>query len=332
MSGSPAVTSLVTGATGLVGATLVRQLLGSGERVRILRRQNSPLDLLGDDAAHLEQAEGDVTDPYSVRDAVRGVSRVWHVAGLIDLGGAGAERRLFDVNAGGTAHVVDAALDEGVDRLVHVSSIAALGRAGASDAMIDENVEWVASPSNTAYARSKKAAELEVQRGVAEGLDAVIVNPALVFGRGRAGEGTMGIVERVASGRMRVAPPGATCVVDVEDVAMGMRAAMAHGTAGERYILGAENLTWMEVLSTLAVAMGRRAPARVVSARALKSAALLAEGVARISRTQPLLSREQARSGAESYRYSNGKAVAELGATFRPFSETARRLAEELTG
>jgi dihydroflavonol-4-reductase len=332
MSGNPAETSLVTGATGLVGATLVRQLLAAGERVRILRRRTSPLDLLGDDAGMEEEAEGDVTDPYSVRDAVRGVSRVWHVAGLIDLGGAGAERRLFDVNAGGTAHVVDAALDEGVDRIVHVSSIAALGRAGASDAMIDESVDWVASPSNTTYARSKRAAELEVQRGVAEGLDAVIVNPALVFGRGRAGEGTMRVVERVASGGMRVAPPGATCVVDVEDVALGMRAAMARGTTGERYILGSENLTWMEALSTLAEAMGRPAPARAVSARALRSAALLAEGVARISRTRPLLSREQARAGAELYRYSNRKAVEELGLSFRPFSETARRLAEEMRG
>jgi dihydroflavonol-4-reductase len=105
---------------------------------------------------------------------------------------------------------------------------------------------------------------------------------------------------------------------------------MARGTTGERYILGAENMSWVEVLSTLAEALGRPAPARVVSARLLRSAALLAEGAARVSRTRPLLTREQARAGGESYRYSNRKAVEELGVTFRPFRETARRIAEEM--
>ncbi len=330
MSDSAANLSLVTGATGLVGATLVRQLLAAGDAVRILRRPTSPLDLLGAGADAVQHAEGDVTDPYAVRDAVRGVSRVWHVAGLIDLGGAGAERRLFEVNAEGTAHVVDAAIEEGIDRMVHVSSIAALGRGGIAGVTIDENAEWVASPSNTAYARSKRAGELEVQRGVAEGLDAVIVNPALVFGRGRRGEGTTRIVERVAAGRATAAAPGATCVVDAEDVAIGMRAAMANGTTGARYILGSENLTWMEVLTTLADAMGRREPARIVSARTLRYAALLSELVARVSRTQPLLTREQARSGSGAYRYDNRKAITELGIEFRPFSETARSLATRI--
>jgi dihydroflavonol-4-reductase len=140
----------------------------------------------------------------------------------------------------------------------------------------------------------------------------------------------MRIVERVARGRTGSAPPGGTCVVDVEDVAAAMRAAMARGVAGERYILGAENLAWKDLLSTLAEAFGRPPPLRIVSARTLHVAALVAEGVARLSGTRPLLTREQARSGAETYRYSSRKAETDLGVTFRPFRETARRLAEEL--
>jgi len=330
MSRDPAEMALVTGATGMVGAALVRMLVETGERVRILRRTDSSLELLGGAAGAVEHAVGDVTDGESVREAMQGIARVWHSAALVDLGGAGAERRLFDVNAGGTANVVDAARDVGIARLVHVSSIAALGRAGDAGAMRGEETEWAPSTSNTPYARSKHAAELEVQRGVAEGLDAVIVNPALIFGRGRTGEGTMRIVERVADGRMRVSPPGGTCVVDAEDVALGLRAAMAHGTAGRRYVLCGENLAWTVILGTLAEAFGRPAPSRVVSARTLRTTAAVAESIARLSGTSPLLSRAQARSGAETYRYDNRRAVEELGMGFRPFRATARRLASDL--
>jgi dihydroflavonol-4-reductase len=105
---------------------------------------------------------------------------------------------------------------------------------------------------------------------------------------------------------------------------------MARGTAGERYIVCAENLSWKDLVSTLAEAFGRPPPARIVSARTLRFAALVAEGVARLGGTRPLLTREQARSGAETYRYSNRKATEELDVTFRPFRETARRLAEEM--
>lgn len=327
---TPPGLTLVTGATGLVGAALVRQLVAAGEAVRILRRPASPLDLLGPAAERVEHALGDVTDPESVDRAVQGVARVYHAAALIDFGGPRARRRLSAVNVAGTAHVVDAARAAGVERLVHVSSIAALGRPDAPGGTIDETAEWRPSRANTAYAESKRAAELEVQRAVAEGLDAVLVNPALIFGLGRPGDGTMRLVARVRRGAVPVVPAGGTCVVDAEDVAAGMRAAMARGGTGERYVLGGENLPWREVVAVLARAFGQAPPRRVVGGRALRAGAVLAEAAARLTRTRPTLTREQARAASETYRYSNRKAVEELGATFRPFRETAARIAEEL--
>ena len=253
---------LVTGATGLIGAAVVRHLLAEGETVRILRRETSRLDLLGD--AAVEHALGDVTEPDSVRDAVRGVQAVFHVAGVVSMAPS-ARRRVWAVNAGGSAHVVDACLDEGVDALVHTSSIAALGRPDGASAVLDETAVWTPSSRNTAYAESKRAGEREALRGAAEGLRAVVLNPALVFGPGRADEGTGAIVERLRRGRIPAAPPGATAVVDVEDVAAAHVAAWRRGASGERYVLAAESMhqlliSLIELTDAAAQALGQDWP------------------------------------------------------------------------
>ena len=317
---------LVTGATGFVGASLVRDLLALDLPVRILRRPTSPLDLLGADAAQVEHALGDVTDGETVRAAMRGVTHVIHVAAVVAFG---PNRRAWmrRVNVGGTAIVVDAAREAGVTRLVHTSSIAALGRTARPDTPIDEDAAWTPGPANTAYAVSKRDAELEVYRGIAEGLDAVIVNPALVFGRGRTGEGTQALADRVAAGRMRLAPPGGTAVVDVRDVSAGLIAAMERGQVGRRTLLAAENLAWTEILSTLAQAMGVAPPRATVGARTLQAAGTLADVWGRLTRTDAGLSRETARTASAMHRYANDRAIEELGLTFRPFAETARWMA-----
>ncbi|HEX8387257.1 MAG TPA: NAD-dependent epimerase/dehydratase family protein, partial [Rubricoccaceae bacterium] len=267
---------LVTGATGLVGSAVVRHLLADGVPVRVLRRASSRLDLLGATATHVEHAEGDVTDVEAVREAVRGVAAVFHVAGVVALGAA-ARARVWAVNARGTAHVVDAALAEGVRGFVHTSSIAALGRPETPGGVLDETAVWTRSRANTAYAESKRAGEREVLRGAAEGMHTVVVNPALVFGPGRTDEGTGALVERLRRGRVPAAPPGGTAVVDVEDVAAGLVAAWQRGRSGERYVLAGESLLWTDLLATLARALGVAAPTRVAPAWALWAAGALAE-------------------------------------------------------
>ena len=323
---------LVTGATGFVGSRLVRDLVAGGAAVRVLRRPTSRLDLLGASAREVQHALGDVTDPASVRDAVDGVEVVYHVAAAVAFGPA-ARRRLRDVNVRGTRAVVDAALDAGVGRLVHTSSIAALGRPERPGGVIDESAVWTASRSNTAYARSKRDADLEVLRGVAEGLDAVAVHPALVFGPGaRPREGTGRVVERVARGGVPLAPPGGTAVVDVADVSAGLRAACERGGTGERYVLAAENLSWTAVLGALAHALGTAPPRGTAPPALLRLVGALAEAGGVLARSEPSLTRATARSAAETYRYANDKAVRDLGLSFRPFAETAARIAAERGG
>lgn len=316
---------VVTGATGFVGSVLVRQLVEDGETVRIIRRASSSLDLLGD--LEVEHVIGDVADPDVVYPALEGAETVYHVAGLVAFGRR-ARPALRAVNVGGTATVANAALEGGVGRLVHTSSIAALGRPLRPTGVLDETSTWRDSPANTGYAISKRDADLEVARAVAEGLDAVTVMPAVVFGPGRPGDGTMGIVERAASGVL-VAPPGGTAVVDVEDVALGMRLAAAHGKTGEQYILAAENRLWTDLIGAFADVAGARHP-RPAPPWTILAAGAASQAWAAASRTAPALTVAQARGSTGAYRYDGSKATRDLGLSYRPFEDTARRAVEAL--
>lgn len=322
---------LVTGATGFVGSELTRQLLEQGERVRILRRESSPLDLLGDLAPHVEHVIGDVSNPTSLLQAMEGVSQVYHTAGFVGFGGRRDRRALYAINVTGTANVVNAALESRVERLVHTSSVAAFGRPEQADYLINETSEWQRSRLNSIYAHTKYLGELEVNRGVAEGLDAVIVNPALIFGVGRPGENTRVIAEKVRDQRLPGVPTGGTNVVDVRDVAEGHLRAMERGRTGERYFLGSENLSWRAIIDALAAAFGVPAPRRAVPLGPALVVAMLSEAVAFVTHTRPLATRETIRTASRFFRYDNRKAREELGCTFRPFSETAAHLADALS-
>ncbi len=320
---------LVTGATGFIGSVLTKQLVDAGVDVRIFRRDTSSLDLLGKYAERVNHAVGDLTRARSLYEAMQGVDRVYHVAAKVSFA-PGDREALRRVNAGGAANVVNAALEAGVDRLVHTSSMAAFGRPVEPDGVIDETAEWQGLPHRSAYARSKRRAELEVHRGIAEGLDATIVNPSLVFGVGEPGTNTRRIIDAVRSGWLFAVPPGGTNVVDVRDVADGLRAAMHKGETGRRYFLGSENLSWTTLAETLADAFGVVPPHYTVPPSLLKIGGALAEGVATITRTQPVLTRTTARTAARTYRYDNTRARTELGCSFRAFEETARHIAETL--
>jgi dihydroflavonol-4-reductase len=321
-------TTLVTGATGLLGSVLVRRLVAAGEGVRILRRPASRLDLLGKAARAVDHAVGDLADARSVRRAMRGVARVHHVAARVGRGASANALRATNVE--GTANVVNAALSAGVGRLVHVSSIAALGHPLDPREMIDEATPWREGAARGAYARSKRDAELEVHRGIAEGLDAVIVNPGVLFGVGRAGENTRRFVDAVRRGWLPGLPPGGSGVVDAEDVAAALCRAMAEGETGQRYVLVSENLTWHAMAAALARAFGVRPPTRTLPPWLLRGVAAVSEAAAFVTRRRPWLARAEAEALVTAYRYDAARARAHLGCTFRPFAATARRLAEQI--
>lgn len=321
---------LVTGGTGFLGSEIVKQLVAGGHEVRVLRRKNAPLDLLGEFTHRVRHCIGDITEPETLSRAFEDVEAVFHTAAFVGFGGKRDAEQLKRVNVLGTAHVVNACLHAKVARLVHTSSVAAFGRPDEQSKLIDETAEWKPSKYNTFYAESKYLGELEVHRGIAEGLDAVILNPSLIFGIGRRGDNTMQIIDQVRHEKLPGCPAGGSNVVDVLDVANAHILAWQKGKTGERYFLGSENLLWTDIIATLAEAFQVDYPTRTVPPVLARIAAVGAEAVGWLTRSKPLLSRETAKISGNFYRYTNLKAQVELRASFRPFEETAQRIAYEL--
>jgi len=270
------MTTLVTGATGLVGSHVTRLLVERGDDVRALVRERSPLDEL--DGLDVELAYGDVLDRASVRRAMRGVQRVFHVAGVTSL--RASADRVFAVNVSGTRIVLGEALRAGVARAVHTSSVAAVGPAPRGSTA-DEDQVFRAGRYGLPYVNAKHEAEMEALRFAAQGLAVVVVNPAHVFGTGDRHRSSTELVRRFLQGQIPAYVDGALNVVDAEDVARGHLLADERGEVGERYILGNRNFTLDRLFADLARLSGVEPPALKLplpAALALARAAELAPG------------------------------------------------------
>lgn len=260
---------LVTGSTGFIGSQLCRALTAEGHQVRAFHRPSSPLDLLED--LEVEHALGDLTQPESVESAMQDVEAVFHVAAWM---GAGQAGRQYAVTVEGTRAVVQAARKAGVRRLVHTSSVAALGvPANNKPSLLNENHTWNYRPEHYPYGYAKYLAELEVQKAVAQGLDAVIVNPSVVFGAGDRYRQATSILSSLASRKLTVAAEGGINLVHIADVVDGHLAALRSGRRGERYILSGENLSFLAMLQLAAEVVGVPAPTSVLPAGLLRAAA-----------------------------------------------------------
>ena len=270
------MTTLVTGASGLVGSHVTRLLVERGDDVRALVRERSPLDEL--DGLDVELAYGDVLDRASVRRAMRGVQRVFHAAGVTSL--RASADRVFAVNVSGTRIVLGEALRAGVARAVHTSSVAAVGPA-VRGSTADEEQLFRAGRYGLPYVNAKHEAELEAMRLAAHGLPVVVVNPAHVFGAGDRHRSSTELVRRFLRGQIPAYVDGALNIVDADDVARGDLLADERGEVGERYILGNRNFTLDRLFADLARLSGVEPPALKLplpAALALARAAELAPG------------------------------------------------------
>lgn len=305
--------ALVTGATGLVGANLVAELNAAGWQVRILRRPHSRLDAL--EGLAYEEAIGDVLDPESLTAAMQGVDVVFHVAGAADYWRKPVEH-LYRVNVTGTRHVVTAALRAGVARLVHTSSVAALGPAPGPDRPVDETQEFNLPPQVFPYGHSKWLAEQEVQKAVAQGLDAVIVNPSIVIGPRDVHMTTGSLFKNMGRG-LPLVPRGGSGVVDARDVAVGHIQAALRGRRGERYILSAENLSHKALATLIAQTLGVHPPRWELPGWAADLVGYLVDILRRVGVRLPADGRT-IRLGKYWFYVDNAKSRRELGISYRP--------------
>lgn len=251
---------LVTGGSGLVGRELIVQLLAQGKPVKAIYNKTL-IQGISDSNLHLVQC--DILDVIALEEIMKDVDEVYHCAGFISYNPKD-NSKLYKINVEGTANIVNACLDANVKKLVHVSSIAAIGRPADANGLTDETMDWSLSSNKNNYGRSKYMGELEVWRGIAEGLQAVIINPSLILGPGDWNEGSTSIFKSVHN-EFPWYTNGVTGFVDVRDVARSMIVLMQSDISAQRFIISAENANFKNVFDMIADAFKKKKSWRKVT-------------------------------------------------------------------
>jgi len=307
--------ALVTGATGFVGAAVARSLLKNHWQVRVLVRQGSDRRNLKE--LPVDVVEGDLTDASSLRTAAQGCGALFHVAADYRLG-ARDPSQLYRANVEGTRNVLDAARRGGVQRIVYTSSVATIGIPGDGTPG-DEQTPSSLSNMIGHYKRSKFLAEEVVREAAREGLSVVIVSPSTPVGPGDLKPTPTGqLVLDAAAGRMPAYVDTGLNIVHVDDVANGHLLAYERGKAGERYILGGQDMSLREILATIANLVGRTPPRVRLPYGVVLPMAYLAEGFAKLTGRTGRITLEGVRMSRKLMFFSSAKAVRELGYAWRP--------------
>jgi dihydroflavonol-4-reductase len=305
---------LVTGGTGFVGSYILRLLVAEGKKVRALRRKGSRMGLVEAISDSVEWVECDILDMPYLREAMSGCNKVFHCAAMVSYNAKDAAA-MMEVNMGGTANVVNTALDLGVDKLLHLSSIAALGKP-KEGAFLDENTKWERSKLNTNYGISKFLAEQEVWRAAAEGLNVAIVNPSIIVGSGYWEEGSCALFSKVWHG-LKYYPLGTTGFVDVRDVARAALLLMNSEVSNKRYVLNAANLTYKDLFNNIARHFGKTPPS-------VKVTPFLRETIWRLGwlgtflGQEPIATKETARQSSQTFYYGGKKFCEAFKFDYRP--------------
>jgi dihydroflavonol-4-reductase len=320
---------LVTGATGLVGSFIVKELLANNLQVRVLCRSTASLQALASVKDQIEIATGDILDVFSLADALADVQYVVHCAALVSYS-PGDRQKLHLVNVEGTANVVNIALDLGIKKLAYISSIAAIGKKSEEpNQTVNEANEW--NPANIAsnYAHSKYLAETEVFRGIAEGLPAVIINPSVVLGESDWNRSSGRLFKYVFDKNLFYTP-GQLSVVDAADVAKATVLLLQSDISDERFILSATQLPIKTLFAQIAQRFGVRAPN--VQLGGFFSALLWRFELLRsfFTNSQPLITKETAQSAQKSYLYDGTAVTKAVAFQYLPLEVSLDRICRNM--
>jgi nucleoside-diphosphate-sugar epimerase len=327
---------LVTGGTGFLGSHLLYRLVSDGHRVKALKRRNSSTELTEKIFSYytknvfalmerIEWVEGDLLDIYSLLDALEGTDVVYHTAAAVSLE-TGDDRLLLETNVQGTANTVNAAIEQKVKKMCYVSTIGALGYE-ADHKMIDEETPWDTSSKKSVYSVSKYEAEREMWRGIAEGLEAVIVNPGVIIGPGDWQQGSPRLFSTVYKG-LKFYPRGTNGFVDVYDVVTAMLRLTESDTTGERFTVVSENVAYRQLFTWIAEAMNVPAPKYKLGKVLGEIGWRVAEATAALSGKQPAITRDAIRSSGRFYAYSSEKLHKAIDIEMMPVKESVERTAK----
>lgn len=317
----------VTGGTGFLGAYIIKELINLEIPVRAIRRSNNlPSFIPSSVLNQVDWIEGDVLDLEGLGTSMEGIDTIVHAAAKVSFNNH-ERKEMFQVNIEGTANVVNIAIEKNIQHFVHVSSVAALGRKN-DGATVTEEKKWEDSNINTNYAISKYLAEMEVWRGIGEGLHAVIVNPSTILGYGNWNNSSCAIF-KTAYTEFPWFTSGINGFVDVEDVAKAIVLLARKNISGERFILNADNWSFRHLLTTIADGFGKKHPSRHASP-VLGSFAWRIEKLRKFfSGKTPLLTRESARVAHSKTFFDNGKILRVLPEfSFTPLQQTITKACE----
>jgi dihydroflavonol-4-reductase len=309
----------VTGANGLLGSFIVRKLIDQKEEFIALKRANSDISLLRDQANHIKWHDADVLDPVSLETALKGVTQVIHTAAMVSFNPR-LRNHIYDVNVSGTRNTVNACLHNGVSKFVHISSVAALGRL-KEQPTIDEQNRWTDSATNSTYAQTKYLAELEVFRATEEGLNSVIINPSVILAAADWSKSSAKLFKYVWDERPFYIDNQLN-YVDARDVADITVRMLKIDRPGERFILNAGNIQLREFLSKIADRFGKKAPGIKLNTTLLRLVALAERYRSWLSGSEPMITTETARLVNTRFMYKSDKSKREFNFEFIPFDKT----------
>jgi len=323
---------LVTGGTGLVGSHLLFNLCQQKEKVVAIYRKNSDLNAVkrvfsfyADDFETLFDSinwiEAELTDVYSLTKAFEGITQVYHSAAMISFK-ASDYKKMRKINIGGTANIVNLCITNNIKKLCFVSSIAAVGKS-SSDTEITENGEWNIEDNNYGYAITKYGAEIEVWRGAQEGLDVIIVNPAVILGPGYWENSTGKLFTNIYNG-LNLYTEGITGFVGVTDVVSIMIQLMKSNIKNERYILVSKNDSFKNILFTIADGFGKKRPGLKITKPMSNLFWRLEWLLYKITNRTPLMTKHTAQAAHNTYFFSNNKILEAIGYEFEPIEDTIK--------
>lgn len=313
----------ITGATGLLGSCLIKMLAEKQAGIKALYRTEVPFS-----NPCIEWIQGDIFDTVLLEDIMTGINEVYHCAAKISYNPKD-RKQLFKTNVEGTANIVNAALNAGVKKLVHVSSVATLGRM-PKNAAVNETMQQSAETSNSIYAESKYLGELEVWRGIAEGLNAVIVNPSVILGAGNWNNGSSEIFKTIYK-EFPWYSEGVTGFVDVQDAALAMLILMQSDITAERFILNAENISYKALFEMIASAFQKKPPPKKISPLMAGVVWRLEAIKSFITGKPPFITKETARTALAKVYFDNSKLLKAFPSfNYTPLKITVERICRQL--
>lgn len=317
---------LVTGATGFLGSEVAKQLLLQGNPIRCTKRAASKIPPLLSSFENLKWVEADLLDIFALTNALEGITQVYNCAAWVSLKQADKDPMIY-TNITGTGNLVNLCCEKNI-RLVHVSSIAAIGEAKPGE-LTNEKHHLDQATEQDGYAISKLESEMEVWRGIAEGLDAVIVNPSIIIGANAGTDGSGALFETVRKG-LKFYTTGSAGFVDVEDVAKCMIALMNSNIHNERFIISAENHNYKDLTAEIALNFGIEPPATLAKPWMMELAWRAAALAAIITRSAPSIDKVAAKAASITKNFDNSKIKAAIGIQFKPLSKSIKEVCAAL--